>query len=553
MTVPLNITNRDQFKERLPDCIYAAINRQEPRRSAFFTDIMDAARSFGLEIEAAQIAAAICEKEGEPELWESPKPFDSSAALPALSERCLPPKLWSFLLAVSKSVQVAPEMGIFPLLSVLSLCVQGKAVIQHPGSSHTEPLNLYTLTIAAPGERKSGCLSEFISPAFSWQKRKNELLKPQINDYEIKRRILERQKEQALRGKDINEREAQRAAAELAQLEEVRPLRLYVQDATPESITSELAAQRERLGVLDCEGTLFDILSGAYGNGQANIGIFLESYDGSPYTVTRKGSAALELEHPLLTIGLMVQPSHFIEAVSNTQFRGRGFIQRFMFSFPEPRAGSLSFDSPAVPGDLRKYYTDLVECLLAVPAPSGAAPVLICSREARLLFKDYFDHVQEEQRAGGLFESMLEWSSKQFARALRIAGILHFAERCTKDINDLAAAPISGETAQRAVSLARWSEYHACRALGDSSETETVRNAKRILEKLRGLDKREITRSELLSKCRTLTAQTITEPLELLEALNYIRIREERAAGAKGSKQIIITSPVYYCNYCRLL
>ena len=543
MTVPLDGITKAQFTAKLSNYIYDTITRQEPRRAKAFTAIMTAARSLGLEKQALQVAQSICRKEGEPELWELPRPLDSAAPLPALTERCLPRELWRFLLAVSESVQVAPEMAVFPLLSVLSLCVQGKAVILHPGSSHTEPLNLYTLTIAAPGERKSSCQKEFIRPLFDWQKRTNKILKTQVTEYQTKKQILERQREQALRGKDINEGAVQRISAELANLEEIRPLRLYVQDSTPESIAAELAAQGERLGVLDCEGTLFDILSGSYGNGQANIGILLESYDGSSYTVTRKGSAALELTNPLLTVGLMVQPEHFFETVNNKQFTGRGFIQRFLFSFPEPKAGSLHFDSPAVPGDLKRQYKDLIECLLAVPAQS-TVPVLICSREAGLLFRDYFDHIQDESRAGGSFENMREWAQKQLARALRIAGIFHFAEHFTEDISAITSAPISGETAQRAIELAKWSEAHACRALGDSSESETVKNAKMILKKLRSFGENEVSRSELLSVCRTLNAQTINEPLELLEDMNYIRVKEERAPGAKRPAQKIVLSPV---------
>ena len=168
--------SKEKFGEELSGLIYNCLAMQDSR-AKFFTDIMDTARAYELEEQANRLAHSICLKEGESDLWELPKSFDESAKLPKLTDSCLPPKLWEYLQAVAKYVQVAPEMCVLPMLSVLSMCVQGKAVISYPANAHTEPLNLYTMTIAAPGERKSGSFKEFIRPVNEYQQQRNETLR----------------------------------------------------------------------------------------------------------------------------------------------------------------------------------------------------------------------------------------------------------------------------------------------------------------------------------------------------------------------------------------
>ena len=532
--------SKEKFGEELSGLIYNCLAMQDSR-AKFFTDIMDTARAYELEEQANRLAHSICLKEGEPDLWELPKSFDESAKLPKLTDSCLPPKLWEYLQGVAKYVQVAPEMCVLPLLSVLSMCVQGKAVIGYPANAHTEPLNLYTMTIAAPGERKSGCFKEFMSPAVRYQREYNQSRKLAVRNYQTKKVFLERQRDNAMKGQKADLKKAQEFDKQLAELEEVHELRLVVEDVTPEALAAELAGQGERTGILDDEGTAFDTLSGIYSSGQVNINIFLKAYDGAPYTIARRTSPDIELVNPLLTMGLMVQPAHYAEAMSNKQFSGRGFIHRFMFAFPEPMTGYLKFESPNIDLNLQTMYHDLVRSLLVIPYPKDKLPVIFHSREARLLFEDYFEHLQREMQQGGRFENMKEWANKQFARALRVAGIFHMAEHK----GYIADKPLSGENAAYAIALALWEEQQAYYALsGEGAESDTVRNAKLILDKLKKLEVNEMTKSELLSrKITRLSAQELCEPLELLADLNYIRVTEERSSPKSKPKMIIQINP----------
>ncbi len=160
---------------------------------------MKNARAVGYENEAEQTLQTTALKRGEPELWEVPESFDRCSINAPFPMQSLPPLLKDYLKAVANYVQVTPEMAVLPLLSVLALFVQDKAVIKHTGNSHTEPLNLYTITVASPGERKSGSLKEFMRPVEEFQENYNRVHAVEIEEYRTERAFLENQKSNAMR------------------------------------------------------------------------------------------------------------------------------------------------------------------------------------------------------------------------------------------------------------------------------------------------------------------------------------------------------------------
>lgn len=524
---------------RISELIFTTENIRE--RAEIYTNVMNNARAVGYENEAEQTLQTTALEHGEPELWELPESFERCNLIQPFPMQSLPPLLRDYLKAVADYVQVTPEMAVLPLLSVLALCVQGKAVIKHTGNSHTEPLNLYTITVASPGERKSGSLKEFMRPVEEFQEHYNKLHANEIEEYRTERAFLENQKSNAMRGKNADLNTAKTITKQIAELEEKHRLVLNVSDATPEALAMEIYTQGGKIGIIDDEGSIFDVLSGIYSSGQANINIFLKAYDGSNYTILRRTKDNIELKNPLLTMGLMVQPEHFQEAMSNKQFSGRGFIHRFLFSFPESRAGYLKTTSPDIPETLQKQYSDLIKKLLRLPE-SELIPVIRCDREAELLFSDYHEHLQKEIRDGGIFENLKEWASKQFARVLRIAGILHICEHSPTE-------QLTGQTAMKSIEIAMWAENQALNALsGSASEPQEVKNAKYILNKLKKSEKSLVSKSELLRLCQTLRAFEFDAPLEILEDMNCIRIEIIRNGERGKPKERIKINPIIKLN-----
>lgn len=265
----------------------------EQERTENFSLVMDKAREFGTTDEVFNLYQQSAVLYEVPELWEKPKPFGKKVKLADFPLSCLPLAARNFLKETSDNIQVSYDMAVLPLLSVLSLCVQGKAIIKNPGGGNTETLNLYTLTIAEPGERKSGVFKAFTAPVYRFQKEENERREPLIREYQLKKSMLTKQLESVSKGKNTNVERAKELSRELEELQPVYPLTLNVTDTTPEALAAELVKNGERIGILNDEGGIFDILSGLYSSGTANIDLFLKAYDGSPYNVIRRTQQAV--------------------------------------------------------------------------------------------------------------------------------------------------------------------------------------------------------------------------------------------------------------------
>jgi len=507
-----------QLIEKAPGFIENVLLRSNMHeRAELFTGMMNQARELDVAEQVYNIAQQTAREFGEPELWELPQSFEKEVALQPFPMSSLPDMLGNYLKAVSEYVQVKPEMAVLPLLSVLSLCVQGKALVNHPGGNHTENLNLYTLTVAQPGERKSGVFYAFTAPIFKYQAEENERRKGAIADYKAEKQCLENQLASATKGRNSDPQRAKEISRQISELKPVFPLLLNVTDVTPEALAWEMFKQGGRMSVINDEGGIFEILSGLYSGGSSNIDLILKAYDGSPYTVIRRTKENIELENPLLTIGLMAQPSAFEKVISNPEFMGRGFIQRFLFSFPESRAGNRNFQSPEIPCRLQRDYEELITRLLRMKSPVDM-PVIRANKGAYNIFKDYFDYIEERLKPGGQFEYIKEWANKQFARCLKIAGILHLCEHSADELPD-------EQTAMRAVNISMWAENQAIKAFsGAAVEDENTSKARYIVSKIKDKRGGVLTGRELLRVCRRFKSiAELEEPLSLLCDMNYLQ------------------------------
>ncbi|MDE7364746.1 MAG: DUF3987 domain-containing protein [Ruminococcus sp.] len=506
-----------EYTERAIDLAFERRNTDKE----IFTNIMFQARRFNKEQLTYELMQKKAKERGEPELWEIPQDFEKPVQMMKFNPDYLPNLLRDYLKAVAEYVQVDVEMCVLPLLSVLSRCVQGKFNVCFPNTFHEEPLNLYTLTVASPGERKSGVFRTLTAPLFEYQKKENERLAPLIAEYRAKRKSLANAFESLTKGKNADVDKAQEIALELENLKPVNRLTLNITDCTPESLTAELADNNELMGILDDECGIFDNIAGLYSNGTPNIDIFLKAYDGSPLVVTRRSKENIYLEHPVITLGLMAQPEPFARAMNKPEFAGRGLIHRFLFAFPESRQGSRKQQSPLIPQELKEQYSSLIENLLKAGTVENPQ-ILRFNTNASNLLGDYFYSIECRLKEGGNLVYMAEWANKLYAKCCRIAGILHL---CTHNPTDL----IDEDTVMKSTGVAMWAENQANKAFsGTAFEVETTKNAKYILKKLKEKKQNVWTKNDILQKCRTLNAMKISEALELLDDMKYIRLTEER-------------------------
>ena len=91
--------------------------------------------------------------------------------------------------AVAEHSQTAPDMAAVISLGVLATCLQGKYKIEGtPG--YFEPLSLYTVVIAAPGERKSSVMRDMTTFLYEYEQEYNKAHSMEIRENHLQRESL---------------------------------------------------------------------------------------------------------------------------------------------------------------------------------------------------------------------------------------------------------------------------------------------------------------------------------------------------------------------------
>ena len=147
-------------------------------------------------------------------------------------------------------------------LGVLAVCFQGKYLVQGtPG--YFEPLNLYIMLIAPPGERKSSVMREMTQCLYDYEQGLNQRLLPGIRQNQFQRASLQRRiegLESKLKHKPNREEELelQSLQEELENLPEQKPVRFFADDCTSEALTNLLSGNHGIFSVISTEGGIFD-------------------------------------------------------------------------------------------------------------------------------------------------------------------------------------------------------------------------------------------------------------------------------------------------------
>lgn len=111
--------------------------------------------------------------------FEPFEPFEppNTSKLPPFPVDSLPPILRGMATAAAVNLQVSPDMTAVAGLTIASLCVQGKFII-NPKPGWMEQLNLYASIVARPSDRKTPVLSLMTRPSMRMRKKKTRTEHP---------------------------------------------------------------------------------------------------------------------------------------------------------------------------------------------------------------------------------------------------------------------------------------------------------------------------------------------------------------------------------------
>lgn len=334
------------------------------------------------------------------------------------------------------------------------------------------------------------------------------------------------------------------AVRELASLDRVLDPQLLVDDITPQALAKVLASCGERAGVFAPEGGIFRTLCGRYSDGQADLDLVLKAWSGEACKVDRVGRDSLELEHPLLTFALTIQPWVLRELAEKREVIDVGFAGRFLYVLPgsdvgkRPPRGEPMRDRGAV------EYERKIRSLLDGRKP-GEATTAISMSHAAVDVRDAF-HGQVEPRLDPTTGDMgtpgiAEWARKLVGTTVRIAGILHCCEQ-----DHPPAVAIAPETMKAAIDLANYLIQHARAALAEMGTDPQIERAREALEWCRRKAVDRFTLRELFeSKRRTFENKVpvLRETIKLLEAHGYVALEESPQEGPGRPSEVYVLRP----------
>lgn len=466
------------------------------------------------------------------ETWEAPVPFESIET-PPFPVKSLPGPMGAFVECLAKSTQTPEEMAGLLSLGVLSTVFQGRYTVEIT-PDWTEPLCLYCVAVAPPGERKSAVLSALTKPVYEYEAERRDSEMIAIAQNKTERALLEKAlaaaQTQAATGKGNYEAKRQEAldlSARLVELEELTPYRLLVDDTTPEKLVDIMEAQDGCVTVVSAEGGVFDSIQGRYDR-TANFDVYLKGHAGDPISVDRIGRKANYIKAPRLSMVLTVQPSVLGGLMDNTTLRGRGLCGRFLYAMCKSKVGYREITPPVIPKVVKEAYRQFVLHLLT----GKGEGVIHLSPEADLIRQEYQGRI--EARLGNEWEHMRDWGGKATGAMLRIAALFHAATVQ----GDPTAVPISQETMAGAVAVAEFLGTHAEAAYQTMGSNEALANAKYLWRKIEGTGLEEISKRDLFNICKGKfrTVENMEPSLNILISMGYVRIEEVQTGGRPTKK-----------------
>ncbi|GFH38880.1 DUF3987 domain-containing protein [Streptomyces pacificus] len=391
--------------------------------------------------------------------------------------------------AVSDSLQVPVDLPAWLGMAVASTAIGGRRTVS-PKADWVEPVTLYTMPVAAPGEMKSPALSVMAKPIYDEQKRRREEDKSAVvrdqQDRRIAESIVSDAESKVIKADGPEKRKKARESLDAArdELEALGDPKVYTQliadDTTPEAATDVIAEQGERLAVLSTESSFLGNVGGRYSK-NANPEIVLKAWSHEPHAVNRKSGRTLLLERPNLSLGLAVQPG-FLTGMGETGdvFEARGLMARFIFSMPASRVGERVYDTDPIPGGTRQAWDHAIRAMMAAIWDDAECREMDLDPAARRSFRSFWEELEPRHKAHGDLAAIEGWAKKLPGQVLRIAAVLTLFE-------DPSALTVPGDVMDDAVALVPYLIAHA-RLVSDlmSSERQSkLGPARAVLDWLR--------------------------------------------------------------------
>ena len=472
--------------------------------------------------------------------WEDPRPLRQKADVIPFPVNDLPPVLRDMAKAISVTTFTDVGMAGTAMLSAVGYCFTG--LYRLAGKpDHTEPPVLYSIIIAQPSERKSPVMHFIKAPFDSFESKYNndhreEIYKAQQEVKAIEARVKAMEKE--------DEPDTAAIAKLRVQAENIRntaPIRIAVDDITPESLSLELSENDSLLMISDEAGMLSNF-NGKYSNGVPSLDLLLKAWNGEKHICNRIIRGRTEIPRPYLSVALAGQPYIWDNMMNDTAFRSSGLIARFIPCFAKSDVGRRRYDTAPIPPEVKKSYHSLIYQLLkSKTAWVGKETILQLSHKANEEYIDFCNNYIERD----IKKSMCccqDWGGKFHGLILRIACILHCADCCSIGA-DPSDKVVNHDTLVRAVSIAQYYRYQAIYGFSVNAPDGNIVKAEKILQIFKTKEIKQGLKSDLYHACRCNlfpTAKDFYSALSTLAEYGYIAYEDVTAVNNQKAQMVYV-------------
>ncbi len=320
---------------------------------------------------------------------------------------------------------------------------------------------------------------------------------------------------------------------------------LLIDDFNPQSLAKTMSEQEDYSGaIISDEGGFFDMFTS--GNGRKpDLGFVNMTANGESTSVNRVGRGFIDIPKPVLSVMLMVQPSVIDDLAEHRQFRGTGFLSRFLYCNPDSMAGTRRIDDEdteiddEIDGRTNYEYSQLIYRLLGIPSAATQEDRTKCHQvrverrtEAKKLWNGFHNEIEARLAPGGDLRSYQDWAGRLPGQAARLAGLFHLLRH--PDVYTASDNAICHEDMLRALAVAQYFIDHAMRTFGEMTIQPDVKAALSIWEwiKRRGLP--EVTYRDIARNRSDRTPTEIKDAILALCERGYLR--PKRVDRPKGGR-----------------
>ena len=228
-----------------------------------------------------------------------------------------------------------------------------------------------------------------------------------------------------------------------------------------------------------------------------------------------------------------MQPEVLRDIAGMPGFRGLGLLARILFSMPVNTVGRRKVGAPPVAAEVAGAYSDNLSDLVLALAEWTDPAVLMLTREANERVLDIERTVEPRLAGGGAWANIVDWGSKYVGAVVRIAGLLHLAERARL------GKPLTIDVVERASAIGDYFAAHALAAFDDMGADSGTRNARSLLAWIERTGVAAFTKREVFRalKCSQMpSAGDFDGPLVVLEAHGYLHVLDPPTRPRKGGR-----------------